>query len=101
MPVMRSVGDRVALVRHRRRALLLARAERLLHLADLGALQVADLGREALEAGAGERDRLQHLGVAVARDDLGRDVLGAEPQPAEHAALELRRRRRVGADGAA
>ena len=38
--------DRVALVRHRRGALL-AGAERLLHLAHLGALQVADLGREA------------------------------------------------------
>ena len=69
-------GDRVALVRHRARALL-AGAERLLDLAHLGALEVADLGREALEPGAGERDRLQQLGVAVARDDLGRDVLGA------------------------
>ena len=41
--------DRVALVRHRARALL-ALAERLLDLAHLGALQVADLGREALQA---------------------------------------------------
>ena len=41
--------DRVALVGHRRRALL-ARAERLLDLAHLGALQVADLGGEALQA---------------------------------------------------
>ena len=32
-------------------------AERLLDLAHLGFLQVADLGREALEPGAGERDR--------------------------------------------
>ena len=39
---------RVALVRHRRRALL-ALAERLLHLADLGLLQAADLERELLE----------------------------------------------------
>ena len=53
---MRSVGDRVALVRHRARALL-AGAERLLDLAHLGALQVADLLREALQPGAGERDR--------------------------------------------
>ena len=43
--------DRVALVRHRRGALL-PRAERLLHLAHLGALQVADLRRQALQAGA-------------------------------------------------
>ena len=51
-------------------------AERLLDLAHLGALEVADLGREALQPGAGERDRLQQLGVAVARDDLGGDRLG-------------------------
>ena len=61
-----------------RRGALLTRAERLLDLAHLGALEVADLGREALEPGAGERDRLDELGVAVARDDLGRDVLGAQ-----------------------
>ena len=73
---MRSVDDRVALVGHRARALL-AGAERLLDLAHLGALEVADLGGEALEPGAGERDRRQHLGVAVARDDLRRDRLGA------------------------
>ena len=40
--------DRVALVRHRRRALL-ALAERLLDLAHLGAREVADLERELLE----------------------------------------------------
>ena len=33
-------------------------AERLPHLADLGPRQVPDLGREALEAGARQRDRL-------------------------------------------
>ena len=48
--------DRVALVGHRRGALLPG-AERLLGLAHLGALEVADLGREPLESGAGERDR--------------------------------------------
>ena len=47
------------------------RAERLAHLADLGAREVADLGREPLETGAGERDRLQQLGVAVARRPPG------------------------------
>ena len=55
-PQMRSRDDRVALVRHRARALL-ARPERLLDLAHLGALEVADLGREALQPGAGQRDR--------------------------------------------
>ena len=42
-------AHRVPLVRHGRGALL-ARAERLLHLAHLGLLQAADLGRELLEA---------------------------------------------------
>ena len=76
-------GDRVALVRHRARALL-AGAERLLDLAHLGALEVADLLREALEPGAGERDRAQQLGVAVARHDLGGDRLGGQAEPLEH-----------------
>ena len=74
-------GDRVALVRHRGRSLL-ARAERLLDLAHLGALEVPDLGGEALEPRAGEGDGLQDLGVAVARHDLGRDVLGREAERA-------------------
>ena len=46
--------DRVALVGHRARALL-AGLERLLELADLGVLEVADLGREALERAAEDR----------------------------------------------
>ena len=93
--------DRVALVRHRARALL-ALAERLLDLAHLGALEVADLGREALQAGARQRDRAQQLGVAVARDDLGGDRLGREaelaPRPAPRTPARAwrtcRRRRR-------
>jgi hypothetical protein len=40
--------DRILLVRHRRRALLAA-GERLERLAHLSALEVADLGREAVE----------------------------------------------------
>src|SRR3954451_4967223 len=78
--------DRVSLVRHRARALL-ARLERLLDLAHLGALEVADLGGEALEPRAGERDRLQQVGVAVARDDLRRDRLRAQAEPVEHRLL--------------
>ena len=92
-------GDRVALVRHRRGALL-ALAERLLDLADLGPLEVPDLGREALEAGAGDRDRREQLGVAVAGDDLRRRVLDAEPEPLHDRRLDRRRQRGVGADGA-
>ena len=59
-------------------------------LAHLGALQMADLGREALEPGAGERDRAEQLGVAVARDHLGGDVLAREAQAREHARARTR-----------
>src|SRR5215217_1290562 len=92
-------GDRVALVGHGARALL-AGAEGLLDLAHLRALEVTDLLREALEPGAGQRDRLQQLGVAVARDDLGRDGLGREAEAPEHPRLEIGAERRVRADRA-
>ena len=97
--MIRSVGDRVALVRHRRRALL-ALAERLLDLADLGALQVADLGREPLQPGAGQRDLGEQLGMPVAGDDLGRGVLDREAEPLHHRGLDGRGQRGVGTDGA-
>ncbi len=69
------------------------------HLADLGPLQVADLDRQPLEAGAGERDAEKQLGVAVAGDDLRGDVPRADPQARQYAGLELRVRRGVGPDG--
>ena len=70
--------------------------ERLLDLAHLGALQVADLGREALEAAAGDRDpRGQHR-VAVARDRPGwrrpRAAARAAPSPAPRPRAAPRRR---------
>ena len=71
--------DRVALVGHRRRALL-AGLERLLDLADLGVLEVADLGREALQRATDDGDRGQQRGVAVALDDLGADRVGMETE---------------------
>src|SRR5439155_4594687 len=55
--------DRVALVGHRRGPLL-ARPERLLDLADLRVLEVADLGREPLEAPAEDGDGGEQRGVA-------------------------------------
>ena len=72
-------------------------AKRLARLEQLGALEVADLGRQALEPGAGERDRAEQLGVAVAGDDLRRDRLGPDPQAREHPALVIRAVRGVGA----
>ncbi len=56
--------------------------------------------RKALEARAGERDRAEQLGVAVARHDLRRDVLAPQPKPCEHARLEVGARSCVGADRA-
>ena len=91
--------DRVALVRHRRRALL-ALPERLLDLPHLGALEVADLGGEALQPGARRRDGGQQLGVAVARHHLGRGVLAREAEALEHRLLQLGAVGGVGADGA-
>ena len=92
-------ADRVALVRHRRGALL-AGGERLFDLAHLGFLQAADLGREALETGPGDRDRREQHRMAVARHDLGGDVLAPQPQPLHHPRLDRGRDRGVGADGA-
>ena len=63
--------DRVALVGHRRRALL-ARLETLLHLAHLGALQVAQLDGDQLARRADRGAGLEVLGVAVAGDHLRR-----------------------------
>src|SRR5919205_2008142 len=80
--------DRVALVGHRARALLLPGPERLLGLADLGALEVADLRGQALEAGPGQRDGLQQRGMAVAGDDLGGHRLAREAEAGEDAGLE-------------
>ena len=84
-------ADRVALVRHRRRALL-PLAERLLDLADLGLLQTADLERELLERGRGDRERRQQLGVAVALDHLRRDRRGLAGRAARRPAPRSRDR---------
>ena len=67
---------RVALVRHRRAALLPGR-EIFLGLEHLGALQVADFGRQPLDRRSDHAKRREEHRVAVARDDLGRDRLGA------------------------
>ena len=70
---------RVALVRHRRGALLPG-GEIFLGLAQFGALQMADLGGEPLDRRGDQRQRHEELGVTVARDHLGRDRLGLEAE---------------------
>jgi len=91
--------DRVPLVRHRRRALLAA-AERLLHLAHLGAREMPDLESEGVERGGDDRQRRQELGVPVALDDLGRRWRRLEAEPLAGEPLELRIGRGVRADSA-
>ena len=90
--------DRILLVRHRRRALLAA-GERLERLAHLRSLQVADLGREAVERRSGLGQGRQQPGVAIARDHLRGHLLGLKLQPSERERLDPRIRVRVGADG--
>ena len=70
-PADRLGRDRVALVRHRRRALL-ARLEPLLHLAHLGALQVAQLDGDQLARRRRPRRTPRGLGVTIAGDHLRR-----------------------------
>src|SRR6185369_16039408 len=71
--------DRVALVRHGRRALL-ARREVFLRFQHFGALEVADLDGEAFDRAGDDAERGEEHRVAIARDNLGADRLGAQPQ---------------------
>ena len=79
-------GDRVALVGHGRRALL-TRPEALLRLADLGALEVAQLEADLLDRGPDGGARPEVLGVAVAGHDL-RGRHRGEAERAGHVALD-------------
>ena len=80
--------DRVALVGHRRRAFL-AGLEWLLDLADLGVLEIADLGRDALQGAAQDRDRGQQRGMPVALDDLRAYGVGMQAQLGEDLGLDV------------
>ncbi len=90
---------RIALVRHRRRALL-ARREELLGFQHLGALQMADFDREALDRRGDDAERRKEHRVAVARDDLRRDRLGLEAHLLGDMLFDARIDLREGADGA-
>ena len=90
----------VALVGHGGGACL-SLPERLFRLKHLGALEVADLGGELLEAGGDEGQRRYVLGVAVTVNDLRGDGLRQKAEAAADVGLDLRRDCGVGAHGAA
>ncbi len=89
----------IALVGHGGRALL-PFGEGLLRFQNLGALQVADLDREALQGRGDDAERREIHGMAVARDHLRRDRLGLEPELGRHVGLDARIDVGEGADGA-
>jgi hypothetical protein len=81
---------RIALVRHRRTALLAGR-EILLDFEDLGALEVANLDCQPLDRRGDDAKRRKERGVAVARDDLGRNRLGRQAEFASDMGLDFGR----------
>ena len=81
------------------RASLLARAEKFLGLADLGALEVAHLGRHAGDARRDERKGRHVFRVAVALDDLGAHRVHLEAQAAADGFLHIGRDVGAGANG--
>ncbi|MNN31808.1 hypothetical protein D3C81_1455100 [compost metagenome] len=91
--------DRVALVRHGRRALL-ALVEELLGFEDFGALQVADFHGQALDRRGDDAQGGEVGGVTVARDDLGRDRLDGQTHLVGDVLLNRRIDVGEGADGA-
>ena len=73
-----------------------ARGERLLDLPDLGAREVADLGRDLVQGRPGDRQRRHVLGVAVALDRPGSTLprcggRGARTRPPRRAGRRTRR----------
>ena len=76
------------------------RGKGLLGLEYLGALPVADVGREPLDPRRYDRESSEVRRVSIARDDLRRHRLGTQSERAESLALNLRRQVRVCADRA-
>ena len=92
-------GDGIPFMRHRRRAFLLL-AEELLCLADLGALEMANLGGDLVQRGAEDGERRDVGGVAIALDDLRGDGDGGEAEFGADGFLVLRLEMAECADGA-
>jgi hypothetical protein len=90
---------RIALVRHRRAALL-AFGEELFGLAHLGALQMADFGGQVLDRSGDNGEAGKEGGVPVARDDLRGDRLDGKAELLGDMLLHPRIHIGEGADGA-
>ena len=90
---------RVALVGHGRGAFL-ALGEIFLGFADFGALQVADFDRQPLDGAGDDAENREIHGVAVARDDLGRDRLRRQAELCRDMGLDPRIDGREAADRA-
>ena len=56
------------------------------------------LDGEPFEPGSRQGDRVDELGVAVARDDLGGDRLRSDPETVHHPAFEIGAERLMGTD---
>ena len=80
---------RVALMRHGRRALL-AGGKRFLDLKNLGALQMAQLGRDPVERAADQRQGREKGGVPVTRDHLGGNGFRHQPQARTNSRFDRR-----------
>ena len=74
--------------------------EKLLRLQNLGALQVADFGRQPLDRGGDDAERGEIHGMAVARNDLGRDRLDRQTHLLGDMGFDARIDLRKGADRA-
>src|SRR5258708_30553211 len=82
-------GDRVALVRHRARPFLTFRKE-FFGLEDFGPLEVAELGRPALDAGCDQGQGANELGMDVALDHLSGNRGWTQAQFLANGGLDLR-----------
>lgn len=93
-------GDRVAFVRHGR-ASLLAFGESLLNFQDLGALEVTELGRPAIDGATDQGDRCHEFGVTVTLNDLRGDIRRLKAKLFADELLDLGIEVRIGADSSA
>ncbi len=78
----------------------MALGEKLLGFQNFGALQMADFGGQPLDRGGDDAERGEIHGMAVARNDLGRDRLDGEAHLVRHMGFDARIDLRESADRA-